>query len=170
MKDSENENPDSKHSGMREKLMEHMFIGELLRTLWIEGIYDVEIARSEVDNLGADLIISQGKITRHVQLKSSATTGKTSDQKLNLLLGGKPSGCVIWIVFEKDSMKIKHFLWFGGEPGEQLPDISYLKEGKHSKGNKDGEKLIRPMIRTINKGAFTKVETMEGVITKLIGK
>jgi len=37
-------------SSFREKLIEHLFIGELLKLSWLEGGCALEIAKPEVDN------------------------------------------------------------------------------------------------------------------------
>ena len=36
-----------RHSVLRERIVEHVFIGEVLRRLWVRGITDVEVLRSE---------------------------------------------------------------------------------------------------------------------------
>ncbi|MDP1827998.1 MAG: hypothetical protein Q8L48_32285 [Archangium sp.] len=33
-------NADSHHSTLRERIVEHLFVGEALRTLWRLGVYD----------------------------------------------------------------------------------------------------------------------------------
>ncbi|WP_292295075.1 hypothetical protein [Marivita sp.] len=40
------------HSTLRERIAEHVFVGEALRTLWRLGIHDVEVLRSEFDAHG----------------------------------------------------------------------------------------------------------------------
>ncbi|HEX3673682.1 MAG TPA: hypothetical protein VHU87_05365 [Rhizomicrobium sp.] len=57
-------------SSLREKIVEHVFIGEALRMLWRKKIFDAEILRSEFDAFGYDLVLERGDTTRHVQLKS----------------------------------------------------------------------------------------------------
>lgn len=37
------------HSTLRERVVEHVFVGEALRLLWQLGITDVEVLRSEFD-------------------------------------------------------------------------------------------------------------------------
>jgi len=50
----------SEHSTLRELIVEHLFIGEGLRKFWRCGITDVEVARSEIDAFGYDLVMSRG--------------------------------------------------------------------------------------------------------------
>ena len=44
---------------------------------------------------------------------------------------------MIWILVNPD-LAFASFLWFGGPPGEPLPDIRHLRIAKHTKGNADG--------------------------------
>ena len=57
----------SLHSVLRERIVEHLLTGELLRRLWSFGITSVEILRSEFDRGGYDLVADNGPVVRHVQ-------------------------------------------------------------------------------------------------------
>ena len=160
---------DSVHSSRREKLVEHVFVGEVLRNLWCAGIHEVDVLRAETDAAGSDIVVEVGPIARHIQLKSSAYGAKSSRQNVNLALGNRPSGCVLWVIFDPSTLALGPFLWFGGKPGKPLPDISGFPVAKHTKGNAEGKKAERKNIRVINKGRFTKVESISGVIEKLFG-
>jgi hypothetical protein len=160
---------DSLHSSRREKLIEHVFVGEVLRELWRVGVYEVDVLRAETDAAGYDVVIEVGSVSRHVQLKSSAVTAKTSRQKVNVALGSKLSGCVVWVMFDPGTMEIGPFRWFGGKPGEPLPDLSGFPVARHTKGNADGEKAYRKNIRILNKGTFVEIKTIVGVIERLFG-
>lgn len=74
----------SLHSSLREKMLEHLFIGELLKTLWRKGLFDIEGSKPEVDNAGTDIIVTRGKVIRHIQLKSSFTSAKTARQNIHI--------------------------------------------------------------------------------------
>ena len=43
-------------SSFREKLIENLFIWELLKLYWKKGNCEIEIAKQEVDNTGYDLL------------------------------------------------------------------------------------------------------------------
>ncbi|MDN3490927.1 hypothetical protein [Pseudoalteromonas sp. APC 3694] len=143
----------NEHSSYREKLIEHLFVGELLKLSWLEHECGLEIAKPEVDNSGYDIIAECYGVVRHIQLKTSHTFSSTSLQKVHIKLADKPSGCVVWIIFDEDSLKFKEFLFYGEQAGEPLPNIDNLKVAKHTKGNKDGVKNERPNIRVINVSA-----------------
>ena len=78
----------SKHSSYREKLIEHLFVGELLKLSWTTGDCELEVGKPEVDNSGYDVILEANRIIRHVQLKASFISGRTSRQKIHLKLWG----------------------------------------------------------------------------------
>ena len=160
---------DTLHSSRREKLVEHLFVGEVLRHLWRFGVHEVDVLRAETDAGGYDIVVEVGSAARHIQLKSSVVGSKTSTQKVNIALCGKGSGCVLWIMFDPSTIELGPFLWFGGVPGQPLPDITGFPIAKHTKGNAQGEKAERKNIRVITKGKFEKVESISGVIAKLFG-
>lgn len=157
------------HSSLREKILEHLFIGEVLKSLWKKNIRDIEVLKAEVDSGGYDVVISSSGIIRHIQLKASYMGASTSSQKVQLSLGSKQSGCVIWMQFDPDTLDLGPFFWFGGEPGQPLEDISGKKVAKHTKGNAEGVKLERPNLRVLKKADFTMLVTIEDVVSRLFG-
>lgn len=159
----------STNSSFREKLIEHLFVGELLKLSWVIKDFSLEVSKPEVDNSGYDLIIEANGYIRHIQLKSTFSGAKTARQNINMSLSYKPSGCIVWIIFKKDSLELGPFLFFGGGPGDPLPDISTFKIAKHTKGNSDGFKSERPNIRTISKTNFKSYETIREIYSVLFG-
>jgi hypothetical protein len=99
------------HSTLRERIVEHVFVGDVLRTLWRLGGTDVEILRPSLTPMAYDVVMSRGSIVRHVQLETQAA-GKLS---VGRALAEKPSGCVVWIGLDKDTLELGPFMWFGGE-------------------------------------------------------
>lgn len=158
------------HSTYREKLLEHLFIGEILRYLWSQGITSAEFLRPEVDNGGYDLVITCNSVIRHIQLKSSYLGSTTRRQKVHRRLEEKPSGCVVWLLFDPMSLDLGPFLWFGGTPGEPLPDISGFPIAKHTKGNSEGQKNERPNVRILSQGVFEKIDSIPALARRLFGE
>ncbi len=154
-------------SSYREKLIEHLFIGELLKLSWACSACSIEISKPEVDNQGYDLIAEDNGVLRHIQLKTAKLDAKASYQKVHIALANKPSGCVLWIFFDETTMQLGPFLFFGGAPGERLPDISQFKVAKLTKGDKDGVKAERPDIRQIPKSKFTLYSSIEALYSVL---
>lgn len=160
----------TEHSTYREKLIEHLFVGELLKLSWRNEDCQLEVAKPEVDNSGYDVIIEANRVIRHIQLKASYVGGKTSRQKIHVKLSDKPSGCVIWIYFDEDTLELGPFYYFGGKAGQPLPQIMDEKIAKHTKGNQDGHKSERPNIRELNKGMFTCYESVEEIYGVLFNR
>lgn len=158
------------YSSLREQILEHLFISEYLKTMWRQGFRDMEVLRSEVDNAGYDIVLSHRGVIRHVQLKTSHAQARASFQKAHLALAEKPSGCIIWIRFDAETLSMGPFLWFGGDPGEPLPDISSYPVAKHTKANAGGIKTERPNLRKVGKSSFSQLDTMYDVIEKLFGR
>lgn len=158
------------HSSYRECLIEHLFIGELLKHAWLSRNCKLEVAKPEVDNSGYDLIAEESGIVRHLQLKASSREAKTVKQNVHTALGIKPSGVVVWIQFDANTLALGPFLVFGGLPGERLPDLSTFKVARHTKGNAEGIKAERPAIRHIPKSRFTRYESAVEVYEALFGK
>ena len=155
----------AKNSMLRERIVEHLFIGEVLRRFWAKGVTDVEVLRSESDSFGYDLVMERGKIVRHIQLKTTLAGGKNDEVKVGLNLAEKPGGCVIWIFLSND-LGFNHFRWFGGAPGKQLPDIGKTV-AKHTKGNAKGKKTERAAHRVIRLNKFDKLGSLEEVLAHL---
>ena len=157
------------HSSYREKLIEHLFVAELLKLSWLHHSCSLEVAKPEVDNSGYDLIAETSGFVRHIQLKTSIIGGKTNSQKIHMKLAEKPSGCVVWVYFEETNLKLGPFLYFGADAGKPLPSLIERKIAKHTKGNKDGIKAERPNIRVLPKSGFKMFKSIEEIYDQLFG-
>lgn len=161
-------NPNFVNSTLRERIVEHVFVGKSLQRLWQRGVTDVEVLRSEFDAGGYDLVMSLRKVVRHIQFKTSTVDGKAASTKISMNLLEKPSGCVVWIIVTPD-LELQSYLWFGGAPGEPLPDIRGMKPAKHTKANAEGIKAERPNHRIVPRSRFEKLDTLDVVLGRLFG-
>ena len=159
----------STHSTFREKTLEHIFVGECLRCLWLRGRRTAEVLYADVDGAGYDIVFDVDGVLRHIQLKSSHREAKTATQKVNKKLTKKPSGCVVWMKFDKDNLDLGPFLWFGGAPNQRLPDLSTFRDAKHTKGNARGKKLMRKDIVDVPKSRFSDFKTIDLLVEQLFG-
>lgn len=158
----------SAQSSSREKVLEHLFVGDLLRCLWRHGTHDIEVLRAEVDKGGYDLVLEANGVIRHVQLKSSHRTATTREVGVNINLARKPCGCVLWIQFDPATLELGPFLWFGGEPGCRLPSLGD-RIGRHTKGDRTGHKAERPNIRVLSRSQFQSLPSIDAVARALFG-
>ncbi len=76
---TEQASPHYINSTLRERIVEHVFVGEALRRLWQMGVTDVEVLRSEFDAGGYDLVMSYHRVTRHIQFKTKTLGGKPGE-------------------------------------------------------------------------------------------
>ena len=155
-------------SSLREKVIEHLFVGDLLRLLWCRGRRDIEVLRAEVDRGGYDLVLECNRVLRHVQLKASHRDAVARAVNVNVALSTKPAGCVIWIRFDPDTMKLGPYLWFGGEPGCGLPDLGE-RMARHPRADSTGHKGERPGLRQLSQSKFRRLETIDDLAVALFG-
>lgn len=153
----------------REHLLEHLLVGELMRYAWLHRAAELEVSRPLVDRAGHDVVLEANGITRHVQLKTSTVDGATRKQAIHLHLGEKPSGCVIWSRFEPSSMLLDHFLFFGGLPGEPLPDLTGFEPARHTRADSLGVKKERPNLRALPASAFDRIDGIAQLYQVLFG-
>jgi hypothetical protein len=147
---------------------EHVFVGQVLQRLWQRGRRDIELLRAEFDAGGYDIVIECGQVTRHIQLKTLNTSGKRAHFDLRVRLQARPSGCAVVLVVSS-ALDLDHFLWFGGLPGQPLPDITDMKPAKHSKGGANGVKAERPDLRLVPRRHFKKIDTIDDLLVRLFG-
>jgi hypothetical protein len=152
-------------SSHREALLEHLFAGDVMKHLWKRGDWRLEILKPQVDDSGYDLVLEANAIIRHVQLKASFRGSTVRETSINTALAAKPSGCVVFLWFDKATLDLGPFAFFGAAPGSPLPDISALKIGRHTRG----AKRERPAIRTIPLSKFERLDRIDEVVTRLFG-
>ncbi|MFN0156940.1 MAG: hypothetical protein ACKVRP_02580 [Bacteroidota bacterium] len=158
-------------SSFYEQLTEHAFISEVLQEAWFRFGEVVDVCRSEIDATGYDIMLECRGIIRHVQLKSSDKDSKAANQKVNIALSARPSGCIVWLFRKEDPVNYRIILkyrFFGKKPGRPL-DLSKFRVARHTKGNSKGIKGERPNIRIIPKKEFVPIDDTKGILQKLFG-
>lgn len=153
------------------RLLEFALLAELTQEAWFGRRQLVDVLHSSVDAFGYDLVLECGKVVRHVQIMSRRLTAKTSRYKVNMKLADHPSGCVVWVgwALEPDIRRVQmEYRWFGGRPGEPLPDLG-RRVAKHSKSGSAGVKRERANIRELNLGEFTKLDGVADLLDRLFG-
>lgn len=156
------------NSTLRERIVEHAFVGDALRCLWRNGVVDVEVLRSEFDAHGYDLAMAQGPVVRHIQFKTG-TSKRPGNVSVSLALADKPSGCVIWIRVT-EQLEMGPFFWFGGKPGARLPALDGYEIPLRATHNKKGERPPSKNHRLIPSGKFERLENIEEVLVRLFGE
>ena len=155
------------HSTLRERIAEHVFVGDALRTLWCLGIHDVEVLRSEFDAHGYDLVMARGPVVRHIQFKTG-TTRKPAKVSLARVLAEKPSGCAIWMRLDQD-LSMGPYFWFGGSPGQPLPAINGYPNTLRPTRNKEGLRPVRSNHHDVPGSVFRERAKLEEILRDLFG-
>jgi hypothetical protein len=155
------------HSSLRERIVEHIFVGETLKRLWVRGVMDVEVLRSEFDAHGYDLILSRGHLVRHIQFKTG-TQNRPLKVSVSSGLADKPSGCIIWIKVD-DDLEMGPYFWFGSSPGKPLPDVSAYPFPKRPTHNSKGKRPERKNHRLIPGRDFKMIQDLDGLLGALLG-
>jgi hypothetical protein len=144
------------HSALRERIVEHVFVGQVLRELWRRKVFDVEVLRGEFDAHGYDLVFARAARVRHVQLKTGSTV-KPVSVSVATSLAQKPSGCVVWIKVD-DSLELQSFFFFGGELDQRLPALDDYELPKRATHRKDGVRPLRVNHRLVPGKEFKLIE------------
>jgi hypothetical protein len=159
----------STRSSHRESIIEHLFIGQILKGLWKAHATQVEVLKPQVDDAGYDIVIeckrnskSNASIPCYIQLKSAFVGSKTAKVSLSKKLTSKPHWCVIWVFFDPE-FTLKSFLCFGTATGQTSSDTTKLKTTRRSRGSK----ADRPGHCDVPKGKFVEIDSISDVIDKL---
>lgn len=159
------------NSSALEHVLEHVFLSELLQEAWFGRGAVIDVLHTSVDAFGYDVVLEHDSVIRHVQLKARRLSGRQSRLKVNSLLATRPSGCVVWMGWERapatNRLSIE-YRWFGGLPGERLPALGDVV-AKHAKANAAGVKLGRLGIRVLGLGLLEKVDGTAELLVKLFG-
>lgn len=157
----------STHSVLRERIVEHIFVGQALKKFWKKGITDVEVLRSEFDAHGYDLVMSRGLVVRHIQFKTGLRD-KPANVSVGQLLANKPGGCVVWICVSRN-LDLKHFWFFGGDPGDPLPVLDQFDNPKRIGRNAEGQRPRRRNHHAVPVREFRRLHSLDDLLKVLFG-
>lgn len=101
------------HSKLIENVLEHGFLFDLSRELLLRPQPAIlEINRAEVD-WGIDLVLSSGGREHHVQMKGRSNRPAKSAYDISDSLWLKGSGCVIWMIYNPNTMRVIEYYLLG---------------------------------------------------------
>jgi hypothetical protein len=165
---TEKRDPHAVHSVLREKIVERVFTGDLLRHLWRLGRYDVEVLYSDFDAYGYDIVVSVGKTLRHVQLKAGLRASPVR-VALSTRLAEKPSACAIWIAVDR-TLAIQGYWWFGNQPGLPIPSMEGFPFANRATPNKDGLRPVRSAHKIVPDKDWVRIDRLEDIAARLFGE
>jgi hypothetical protein len=64
---------DTHQSAYRERLLEHLLIGDLLKYSWLHAGATLEVSQPSIDRSGHDAVLEANGVTRHLQLSPHHT-------------------------------------------------------------------------------------------------
>lgn len=160
--------PDAfRRSSYLERVLEFAFLGELLRQLWNDGVRDVEVLRPDIDAWGYDIVLTRGKVIRHLQLKASTRSGRTRSVTISGALQDKPGGCVVWMRYDPASLELGPYFWFGRPPADGPPEIRALKLAKRTTADATGRKPVRMNTYRVPRARFERLDSLRDVVARL---
>ena len=157
-------NPHSYFSSRREKILENLFSGEVLRELWRRGVYDVDLLHSDIDASGYDVVLEFPQGVRHVQLKASLNRKPVV---ANGKIGDRPSGCIVVMIVSEETLEFVEFLWFGNPLGQSCSNIREFPKASHTKGDSTGMKAKRVDTYKLSVGKFERLEDIRSLVDRL---
>lgn len=157
--------PHAQHSVLREKIVEHLFVAEVLRRCWNLGIYSVEVLKPEFDANGYDVVLSVNGKIRFIQLRA-AKSDSPKPQSISKDLSQKIGGCVVWISIT-EQLQIQHFYYFGGRVNERLPSLDDYASSRSTRRNIDGERTERQNHKKVPARTFVRVDTLDKLLDNL---
>lgn len=152
-------------SSLVEKVLEYRFLAAVTAELLRRSI-PFEVLRSDVDCNGHDLVIEAAGVVRHIQLKAMVANGRRANITVHTQLATKPSGCVVWMLYDPTTYAITSFRWFGGAAGQPMPPLGE-KLALHSRANAQGVKARRDRHRIISAGRFEAVSSPSELVDRL---
>lgn len=153
---------------MRENVFEHIVLGQLGAELLARGV-DYDELHTRVDRNGFDVVLEAGGIVRHTQFKVIIAGGARAAVTINTRLAARPSGCVVWLTYEPLARAFSDIRWFGGMPGQPLPDLG-SRVARHTRGNSRGVKAERPDHRVVSASRFEKLDDIAHLADRLFGR
>ncbi|WP_112873956.1 hypothetical protein [Paracoccus endophyticus] len=157
----------ARQSVLREVILEHQLTASLLQRLWQRGVFDVEILHSAFDAGGYDLVLTRGRIIRHIQLKASRADGTTASQKISTALTSRPAGCVVWMVVG-DDLTIHDYRFFGNGPTEPLT-LDDFRTPRQAKADATGHKAEWTSRRIVPASRFVPLAGIDALLVALLG-
>lgn len=154
----------SLHSSYIENALRHVFLAQLFRSVWDKDYSDkLHIYNNEVDDSGFDLVASLGNVVRHIQLKATNKGGRAQSISAHVALASAQGGCIVWMSYDKETLDISHYHFFGAAAGEAMGDISTRKAAMTQRRDINGQRKERLHHRIIPRSHFVGPLSIDGL-------
>lgn len=137
----------AENSSYIENLMRHRFVYDVSRFLLLRSEPEqVTVLRSEVDDAGIDLVMTLGTVTRQIQMKTLSKATTPNAYSVAESLSGIIGGCVVWICYDRATLKPTHYHLMGGRGNAPMRDLTLFPQATKKK---NGKKVPRAGYRHI---------------------
>jgi hypothetical protein len=156
-------------SAYRHSMIEDALIVAVQRHFWLNSHQRVDVLRSNVNDSGYSVVLEAKGVSRHIKFVSTEQNGKRGHVDVNRALELKPSGCVVWLFFDPETLDLGPFRFFGKAPGEALDPLWHFNDAVRATPNAAGDKPARPNLKRVGQKYFDKVDSLDDLILKLFG-
>lgn len=120
----------SPYSSYFESLFEHALSYDLMRAMLMRrNPQRISVSRSEIDDSGIDLVLTCGKITRHVQIKNLNAHDKPKKYAISEAVFSVPGGCLVIICYDLADLR-PTYRFFGAPLNETVGLARFAKPAK----------------------------------------
>lgn len=161
----------AERSSYVENVLVHRMVASLAGELWRrDPTIPLHIFNSEVDDSGFDLVMGCGIKLRYIQVKQVHTKGAASKFSVRLDFTRMPGSCVVVVVHTEEELLLDHFLFYGGEIHESMPNVEDNKvSAVPGKRDVNGARKTRLHYRDVKRNKFRGPLTTAGLLDALFG-
>jgi len=161
----------ARRSSHVENVLTHALIAKIAQELWRRDPWlELQVFKADVDDAGFDLVLGCQGVMRFIQIKQTHLQGKAVKYSIRLDFARLKGACAVVLVYNAANLEIDHCLFFGGTPGEPMPDIEAnpvsISPGRRTA---DGERKERENYRDVPRRAFTGSQDMPELVNRLFG-
>lgn len=159
----------ARRSSHVENVLTHSFIAKIAQELWRRdpGI-DLQVFKADVDDAGFDLVLGCNDTMRFIQIKQTYLQGNAVKYSIRLDFARLKGACAVVLVYNAADLEIDHCLFFGGAPGEPMPDIegnpTSLSPGRRTA---DGKRKSRENYRDVPRREFQRLLHTSELVDRL---
>lgn len=159
----------ARRSSHVENVLTHSLIAKIAQELWRRDPWlDLQVFKADVDDAGFDLVLGCNGIMRFIQIKQTHLQGNAVKYSMRLNFARLKSACAVVLVYNAADLEIDHCLFFGGAPGEPMPDIegnpTSLLPGRRTA---DGKRKSRENYRDVPRREFQRLLHTSELVDRL---
>lgn len=161
----------ARRSSHVENVLTHSLIAKIAQVLWKrDPWFDLQVFKADVDDAGFDLVLGCQGVMRYIQIKQTYLQGKAVKYSMRLDFARMKDACAVVLVYDGATLEIDHCLFYGGAPGESMPDIEGNKVSlSPGRRTADGARKARENYRDVPRKCFEGPLTTADLVQRLFG-